>query len=280
MKRGMRMEAVHTFKWTGDEKAYLNEIHVETLGPLSIGLYGGNTEAGTSKSENAVLAWCDPQGTWEFVMIFDAQSTIDRAKHIIDIICKRKEKLLQLFTYPSHLVFHHTHMYLLSLFTDEKFIEESERIQGQTSCLICLRKGNFLYWLSVGECFVYLFHPRLLQCDQGRLNKRQCYERIGRRNIFSAATPCFTSGVRELQEGTNHLVMATDGIIECGERIFEEDHLLYQSLHAEDALHIGQILDKVDSWKEAKSVTIIGWSVDIENIDWTCEGDESRYDKK
>ncbi|MFD0768803.1 protein phosphatase 2C domain-containing protein [Bacillus sp. CGMCC 1.60114] len=265
------MEAVHTFKWTGDEKAYLNEIHVEKLGPLSIGLYGGNTEAGASTNEDAVLAWCDPQRTWEFVMIFDAQSTIERAKLIIDIICKRKEKLLQLFTYPSHLVFHHTHMYLLSLFTDEKLIEESERIQGQISCLICLRKGKFVYWLSVGECFVYLFHPRLLQCDQGRLNKRQCYERIGRKNIFSAGTPCFTSGVRELQEGINHIVMATDGIMEYGERIFEDDHLLYQSLYVKDSLHVGHVLDQIDYCKKTESATIIGWSIDIGDIDCTCE---------
>lgn len=274
----MRMEAVHTFKWTGDEKAYLNEIHVETLGPLSIGLYGGNTEAGANKNENAVLAWCDPQGTWEFVMIFDTQSTIERAKFIIDIICKRKEKILQLFTYPSHLVFHHTHMYLLSLFTDEKFIEESEQIQGQTACLICLRKGKFLYWLSVGECFVYLFHPRLLQYNQGRLNKRQCYERIGRRNIFAEETPCFTSGVRELQEETNHIVMVTDSIVECSEQILEDDHLLYQSLYMEDNLNIKHGLEKINFWEKAKSFTIIGWSVDIDNIDWTYEGDESRYD--
>lgn len=252
MKRGMGMKAVHTFKWIGNEKAYLNEIHVEKLGPLSIGLYGGNT------NEEAVLAWCDPQGTWEFAMIFDAEHTIERAKFIIDIICERKEKLLRLFSYPNHLVFHHTHMYLLSLFTDETFVEESEKVQGTTDCLICLRKDKFVYWLSVGECFLYLFQPESGQCKQGRLNEQQFYERIGRRNVFAAATPCFTSGVRELQKGTNHLVVVTDGIIACGERIFKDEQFLNQSL-----LNAESIIEKINVWREPKSAAIIGWTVDV-----------------
>ncbi|MGG2015738.1 protein phosphatase 2C domain-containing protein [Bacillus sp. S10(2024)] len=246
------MKAVHTFKWIGDKKARLNEMHVEKLGPLFIGLYGGNT------NEDAVLAWCDPQGTWEFVMIFDADHTIERAKFIIDIICERKEKLLQLFSYPNHLVFHHTHMYLLSLFTDETFIEESEKMQGKTDCLICLRVDQFIYWLSVGECFIYLFQPESQQCKQGRLNEQQFYERIGRRNIFATATPCFTSGVRELQKGTNHLVVVTDGIIACGERMFKDDQFLNQSL-----LNVGAILEKMNVWKEPNSAAMIGWTVDV-----------------
>lgn len=252
MKRGMGMKAAHTFKWLGDEKAYLNEIHIEELGPLSIGLYDGNT------NEDAVLAWCDPQGTWEFVMIFDAKQTIDRAKFIIDIICERKEKILQLFSYPNHLVFHHTHMYLLSLFTDETFIEESEKMQGKTDCLICLRKDQFVYWLSVGECFIYLFQPESHQCKQGRLNEQQFYERIGRPNIFAAATPCFTSGVRELQKGTNHIIVATDGIIACGERMGKDNYFLHQSL-----LHVESLLEKMNNCKEQNSAAIIGWTVDV-----------------
>lgn len=252
MKRGMGMKAAHTFKWIGDEKAYLNEIHIEELGPLSIGLYDGNT------NEDAVLAWCDPQGTWEFVMIFDAKQTIDRAKFIIDIICERKEKLLQLFSYPNHLVFHHTHMYLLSLFTDETFIEESEKMQEKTDCLICLRKDQFVYWLSVGECFIYLFQPESQQCKQGRLNEQQFYERIGRPNIFAAATPCFTSGVRELQKGTNHIIVATDGIIACGERMGKDNYFLHQSL-----LHVESLLEKMNNCKEQNSAAIIGWTVNV-----------------
>lgn len=246
------MKAVHTFKWIDNEKTHLNEIHVEKLGPLSIGLYGGNT------NEEAVLAWCDPQGTWEFTMIFDAEYTIERAKLIIDIICERKERLLQLFSYPNHLVFHHTHMYLLSLFTDETFIKKSEKMPGQTDCLICLRKDQFVYWLSVGECFIYLFQPESQQCKQGRLNEQQFYERIGRRNIFAAATPCFTSGVRELQKGTNHLVVVTDEIIACGERMFKDDQFLNQSL-----LNVESILEKMNVCKEPNGAAIIGWTVDV-----------------
>ena len=49
-------------------------------------------------------------------------------------------------------------MYLLALFTDELFIEKCDQDDEELACLICLRKGEFLYWLSVGNCFAYLFH--------------------------------------------------------------------------------------------------------------------------
>ena len=39
---------------------------------------------------------------------------------------------------------------------------------------------------------------------KGRLNKRKNYEYIGRKNIFAANTPCFTSGVRGLEKNESH----------------------------------------------------------------------------
>ncbi|WP_204273393.1 hypothetical protein [Stenotrophomonas maltophilia] len=45
----------------------------------------------------------------------------------------------------------------------------------ELACLICLRKGEFLYWLSVGDCFAYLFHSEKTKNGKGRLNKRKNY---------------------------------------------------------------------------------------------------------
>lgn len=36
-----RMIAVNTFKWMSHEQMYVDEIHVEKCGPLSVGVYGG-----------------------------------------------------------------------------------------------------------------------------------------------------------------------------------------------------------------------------------------------
>lgn len=68
-----------------------------------------------------------------------------------------------------------------------------------------------------------MFQPEQLQNGKGRLNQRKFYECIGRENAFSANTSCFTSGVRELLNGMNHIVMVTDGVVECGRRTFDDD---------------------------------------------------------
>lgn len=66
-----RMIAVNTFKWMSHEQMYVDEIHVEKCGPLSVGVYGGNQESDAYERGDAVLAWWDPELQFEFVMIFD-----------------------------------------------------------------------------------------------------------------------------------------------------------------------------------------------------------------
>ncbi|MEH7458333.1 protein phosphatase 2C domain-containing protein [Bacillus sp. JJ1127] len=259
------MIEVNTFKWISHEKMYLDQIHVEKCGPLSVGVYGGNQESDAYERGDAVLAWWDPQLEFEFVMIFDAHHKTKNIHYIIEAISERKEKLQELFSYPIHLAFHHTHMYLLALFTDELFIEKCGQENGELACLICLRKGEFLYWLSVGDCFAYLFHPERGKNGKGRLNQRKYYECIGRRNVFAANTPCFTSGVRGLERGMNHIVMATDGILECDKQTFENDQSLFDALHDGEFLQIEPVLANVLEWKGRDCATIIGWSIDTEN---------------
>ena len=90
-----------------------------------------------------MLAWWDPELQFEFVMIFDTHHKTKNIDYIIEAISERKEKLKELFSYPIHLAFHHTHMYLLALFTDELFIEKCDQDDEELACLICLRKGEF-----------------------------------------------------------------------------------------------------------------------------------------
>lgn len=256
---------MNTFKWISHEQMYVDQIHVEKCGPLSIGVYGGNQESDAYERGDAVLAWWDPHSEFEFVMIFDAHHQTKNINFIIEAISERKEKLQELFSYPVHLAFHHTHMYLLALFTDETFIEKSEQENAVLACLICLRKDEFLYWLSVGDCFAYLFHPEQLQNGKGRLNKRKFYECIGRKNVFAANTPCFTSGVRGLERGMNHIILATDGVLACDQKTFDDDQSLFEMMHKEDFLHIEPVLANVLKWKGRDCATIIGWSIDTEN---------------
>ncbi len=162
---------------------------------------GGNQESDAYERGDAVLAWWDPELQFEFVMIFDTHHKTKNIDYIIEAISERKEKLKELFSYPIHLAFHHTIYVLISIiYRWGCLLKNVIKMMRNFPCLICLRKGEFLYWLNASVIvFAYIiFHSEKTENGKGRLNKRKNYEYIGRKNIFlQLNTPCFTSGVGE-----------------------------------------------------------------------------------
>ena len=63
----------------------------------------------------------------------------------------------------------------------------------------------------------------------------------------------------------NHIVMATDGILECDKRRFDDDQSLVEILHDGNSLQIEPVLTNVLQWKGRDCATIIGWSIDTDN---------------
>ena len=59
--------------------------------------------------------------------------------------------------------------------------------------------------------------------------------------------------------------MATDGILECDKRRFDDDQSLVEILHDGSCLQIEPVLTNVLQWKGRDCATIIGWSIDTEN---------------
>src|SRR5262249_46423500 len=112
--------------------------------------------------------------------------------------------------------------FLLHTFSGHSFRQRARMVQGETACLIVFRTAQWLYWFSVGDCVVYLLHPDFMRLGQYALNQRQFYEWIGQVNTFDQELPCFSSGVRALRNGEHTVVMVTDGVLECGERVFED----------------------------------------------------------
>ena len=47
-----------------------------------------------------------------------------------------------------------------------------QKIKGETACLLCVRKENYIWWLSIGDCLVYVFHEELHKLGQYALNQR------------------------------------------------------------------------------------------------------------
>ena len=87
-----------------------------------------------------------------------------------------------------------------------------------------------MWWFAVGDCVLYLFHPELGALGQYALNQRQFFEWIGRVNTFWGSVPSFTVGTRELRGGLNHIVMLTDGLLEFGNRPFENPEVLAEAV--------------------------------------------------
>src|SRR5690606_5789926 len=117
---------------------------------------------------------------------------------------------------------------LLQLFQEDDFKRACRHVQGETACLIAVRKGKYLYWFSIGDCLLYLFHPELAAFGQYQLNQRQFYEWIGQVNTFEQEVPCFSSGIRELRQGENQLLLTTDGLVECPNAVFTEPESVWQ----------------------------------------------------
>ena len=50
--------------------------------------------------------------------------------------------------------------------------KSAKELKGETACLLCVRKENYIWWLSIGDCLVYVFHEELHKLGQYALNHR------------------------------------------------------------------------------------------------------------
>ena len=260
------------YRWSGSEKMYLDKPVIQSCGKVIIGCYGGNSSVGANKNEDGALVWCKEDGTWTFAVLLDAHSSSQSTDLVLEMIEAAEESIVTKLNLPIEKVFSSLHLLLLDLFNSVDFNDKCNQIRGEAACLICVQKENFLWWLSIGDCLVYLFHPELANLGQYALNQRSFYEWIGQVNTFDLAVPCYASGTRELRQGENQILMITDGILECGSRPFEHPEMLYEHLAKKDAAgrvgiqsNVLQVLKRVDQEKGRDSATLINWSFDNKN---------------
>lgn len=254
------------YSWIGSDEMCLGEVSVRQCGHIVIGKYGGNTSAGARKNEDGVLVWVGDN--WEFSMILDAHYSTESTALLVKTLESEFIHFNELLTEPVETVFQSVEQHVLSVFKSEAFKESCQNIKGETACLICVRKENYIWWFSVGDCLVHVLHDELHQLGQYMLNQRHFYEWIGFVNTFSLPVPCYSSGVRELRTGRNRIVMVTDGVLECGERRYETPVHLYKDLYEnkeEEALTscVQNVLEHVHQQLGRDSATIISW--DYEN---------------
>lgn len=254
------------YSWIGSDEMCLGEVSVRQCGHIVIGRYGGNMSAGARKNEDGVLVWAGDN--WEFSMILDAHYSAESTALLVKTLESEFDNFNELLKERVETVFQSVEQHLLSVFKSKAFKESCQNIKGETACLICVRKENYIWWFSVGDCLVYVLHDELHQLGQYTLNQRHFYEWIGFVNTFSLPVPCYSSGVRELRTGRNRIVMVTDGVLECGECRYETPVHLYKDLYEnkeEEALTncVQNVLEHVHQQLGRDSATIISW--DYEN---------------
>lgn len=258
------IENIETFRWLGSDEAHLDKPGVYTCGRVVVGLYGGNTEAGASANEDAALVLCQGHADWELAVVVDAHYSSDSARLILDALAGERERIVECMAQPVAVAFGMLERRILDLFASGEFRARCRQVVGEASCLVAARKDRFVWWLSVGDCVAYALHRALAGPGQFALNQRSFFEWIGHHNTFDLAVPCYTRGVKELRAGRTVLVLTTDGLLECGNRPFEDPRYLYYGFtygtDSDLADNVLNALGTVHGERGKDSATVIAWS--------------------
>ncbi|WNF24854.1 protein phosphatase 2C domain-containing protein [Mesobacillus jeotgali] len=254
------------FCWVGNQEHFVDQPDVSQIGKIVVGRYGGNSRAGQYKNEDGCLVWFNEQQDWEFTILLDAHNTAESAELIIKQIESAELEIKQTLSKPTNqLTFKKLEEKIISLFQSEEFLLACRNVTGETACLIVARKDQYVWWFSVGDCVLYLFHEELAAMGQYQLNQRQFYEWIGEVNTFELDVPCYSVGIRELRTGKNRIFLTTDGLIECPNEPYANPASIYHSFPdiEEDESIITSMLETIKSNHVRDSTTILSWNVNV-----------------
>lgn len=253
------------FSWVGSRSPYIDQPDVRKVHHVVLGRFGGNAAAGQTKNEDGCLIWTSDAEEWELVMILDAHNSAQSAQLVIEQVEKHQSLIVSLLSGKVSVgFFRELEEGLLHLFQEQCFMEACRHIQGETACLIAVRKGKYLYWFSIGDCLLYSFHPELAAFGQYQLNQRQFYEWIGQVNTFEQQVPCFSSGVRELRQGENQLLLTTDGLVECPGAVFAEPESIWQQCRNTPTVDgVAGLLATIQKNHVRDSTTVVSWKVNV-----------------
>ncbi|EMR07281.1 hypothetical protein C772_00930 [Bhargavaea cecembensis DSE10] len=254
------------FSWVGSQDDFVDCPDVIQLNHIVVGRYGGNSTAGQSKNEDGCLVWFSREEDWELAMVLDAHYSAESAEIVLELFRQEENAIRTLLALPAvHDAFRALEEKVLDMFRSAEFLSICRKVKGETACLITARKGRYVWWLSVGDCLLYLFHPELTRMGQYQLNQRQFYEWIGQVNTFAQEVPCYSIGRRELRKGENRLFLTTDGLIECPGAPYPDpvrvDQAFYEGVPAADTVH--SILETIQKSGVRDSTTIITWNIEV-----------------
>ncbi|MDE5416065.1 protein phosphatase 2C domain-containing protein [Alkalihalobacillus sp. MEB203] len=255
------------FSWVGSQETFVDEINIRHFEHVVLGRFGGNSSAGQYKNEDACTVWVDKSRDLEFVVLLDAHDTAESAELVLNTIRSLKDDLLISLTFPIKETFKRVSNILLETFESSHFKKACQKTQGETAFLCVVRKEKYIWWLSVGDCVLHLNHPELAILGEYQQNQRSFYEWIGKTNTFDLEVPCYSMGTKELRQGKSHLLLTTDGLIECPNGNYNDPREIFRRF--ESSSNEQGVLNLLTDIKEKNvrdSTTILSWMVDSNGV--------------
>ncbi|WLR58727.1 NUDIX domain-containing protein [Guptibacillus hwajinpoensis] len=249
-------------RWVGSEKAYLDEPSCSQVGKVHVGRFGGNSSAGQTKNEDGCLVWNG--GDWELAMVLDAHKTASSAGLILDEFERNRLIISSIIAKETREAMRELQPAVLALFQDEDFKQKCREVEGETACLLVVRKGKYLWWFSVGDCLLFLLHADLEGLGEAVQNHRSFYEWVGEVNTFDMIVPCFSTGTKELRKGINRIFLTTDDLLECPDSNFHQSEEVTDRLKGDFiAENVHRLLEEIKNKNVRDSTTILAWDINI-----------------
>lgn len=257
--------SIRELKWNGSEKHFVDELDVVQINNVTVGRFGGNSSAGQYKNEDGCLVWTNEKENWEFAMLLDGHKTAKSVGLVIEQFDRMKKDITDLLAQSARSTLKKMDRLILDIFEEPSFMEACRKTTGETACLIVIRKEKYLWWFSIGDCILHLFHPELIALGERQLVQRSFYEWVGEVNTFELPVPCYSTGKKELRQGLNRIFLTTDGLTECPGVPFEDPASIEETL-TEVGIEVGveKLLTAIKENNVRDSTTIIAWSIEIE----------------
>lgn len=255
------------FSWVGSEQSFVDDINIQQLKHVTVGRFGGNSSAGQYKNEDGCVLWINEKEDWEFAALLDAHNTAQSAELIVNLLEMEKVNFEHILCLElKQKMFQQLEEKVLNMFQSEEVLSACQHVIGETACLIIVRKGKYVWWFSVGDGLLYLFHSELVALGQYQVNQRQFFEWIGQVNTFEQEVPCYSVGIKELRLGMNRIFLTTDGLVECPNEPYSNPKNIYNCFKGvTDEEAIRSMLEIIQKNNVRDSTTIISWPINSLN---------------
>lgn len=257
-----RLDGVHALSWLGSAQPHLDQVQVTACGAMLLGCYGGHKGAGAFKNEDAAVLLAAEDGSWELAAVVDAHFSSQSAALIVGALEEEAPALARALGQKPDAALRGVEARVLGMLRSETFRARCRSAVGEASALFAARKGGFLWWLAVGDCALYLLDPERARMGEFALTQRRFGEWIGARNTFDLPVPCYSTGVRELPPAECRILLVTDGLLEFGERPFEDPTYLYTvfaALARDAESGVRAALEQVHRGRGLDSATVVAW---------------------